>query len=138
MMQQRGFSLLELVMVLTLMGILVVLAGPRWPGRVFLHAQATQLAQDMRYTQALAMTQDKAHTIQWVSADSYGIVDSEGNQIAPYPLVLAGVVIESFSISFNDSTGAPASSYPPVSMSREGETIHVTVTDLTGTVMVDP
>lgn len=137
-MGSKGFSLLELIMVMTIAGVLIVVSGVRWPGMVFIQAQAEQLAQDIRYTQALAMGRGKGHTIQWLDVNSYGIMDSEGNQVSPYPLVLDGVVIEPFSVSFSSPMGSPAASYQPIRIFREGESLSLIVTDLTGTVIIQP
>lgn len=53
----RGFSLVELVVILVLVGIVSALVIPRFESApITVGAQADQLATDIRYAQALAMT----------------------------------------------------------------------------------
>ena len=125
-------------MVMAILGILVSVAGSPWPGGVFIQAQAEQLAQDIRYTQALTMGREVGHTIQSVDVHAYGIFDAAGNRVLPYPLALDGVVLEPFSISFQASMGSPADSYPPIRLSRGDENLSIIVTALTGTVVIQP
>ena len=52
----RGFTLIELVMVLVILGVLSAYVATRWsPGDSAVHAEAAQLARDLRHAQALAM-----------------------------------------------------------------------------------
>ena len=134
----RGFTLLELIMVLMIAGIVAVSAGISWSGRLFIRAQAEQLAQDIRYTQALAMSRNNPFTIQWVSEDTYAIMDADGDVVPPYPLRLSGVTIEVFSIVFSASVGMPVSDTLSVGLFKGDEFLSVIVTDLTGMVLILP
>ncbi len=53
----RGFTLIELIMVLVILGVLSAYVLARWsPGDSAVHAEAAQLARDLRHAQALAMS----------------------------------------------------------------------------------
>ncbi|MEO5340943.1 MAG: prepilin-type N-terminal cleavage/methylation domain-containing protein [Magnetococcus sp. MYC-9] len=133
-----GFSLLELLMVLMLIGIVLLFAAPQWPEPLLLEAQAQRLAQDIRYTQALTMNRDQRHTIFRLAANRYTIVDANGTPIVPEPAPLEGVSVEPFSFSFTPPMAAPAGSYPPVRLTLGGEALTLAVTDWTGTVLLQP
>jgi prepilin-type N-terminal cleavage/methylation domain-containing protein len=78
----NGFTLIELVLVIFIIGILAVFASAQWPGTTInIDAQASQIANDIRYTQALSMT--KGQRYRWVrsSSTTYQILDSTGNPI---------------------------------------------------------
>ncbi len=134
-----GFSLLEVVIVLMLIAILLVVAEPRWPNALLLEAQAQRLAQDIRYTQALAMNPDRgqSYTIRG-SGRSYTIVDASNNPMPPDPPPLEGVTMDPFSFSFSTDMGKPAAAYPPLRLAMGGDTVTLTVTALTGTVVIQP
>ena len=52
---QRGFTLIELVIVLMLLGIMSAVTMPRWaPADTTVLAQANRLAGDLRHTQTMA------------------------------------------------------------------------------------
>lgn len=75
----HGFSLAELILVLILVGILAFFVVIVWPGKIIdLSAQATLLANDLRYTQSLSMTRGERYRLVVVSATRYQITDSTG------------------------------------------------------------
>jgi len=60
-MMNRGFTLIELIVVLTLVGILAFVAWPRLSQNALeLSSQAEQVATDIRYAQNLSMTRGAA------------------------------------------------------------------------------
>jgi prepilin-type N-terminal cleavage/methylation domain-containing protein len=82
MKRMQGFTLVELVVVLVLATILAITVIPRDPGRTLnLPAQAEQLAADLRYVQALSMTQGNGASGQryclFLTSTSYQIRHSD-------------------------------------------------------------
>ncbi|MEO5352831.1 MAG: prepilin-type N-terminal cleavage/methylation domain-containing protein [Magnetococcus sp. XQGC-1] len=133
-----GFSLLEGVFVLMLLAILLTMATPRWPDAALLEAQAGRLAQDLRYAQALTMQREQPHTLQWTGSNTYRIADANGQPLPVEIPPLQGVQMEPFAISFTLPMGAPAAVYPPLRLSTGESTLTLTVTPLTGTIILQP
>ena len=133
-----GFSLLELILVLMLMGILLVIAAPRWPEALLLAAQAERLAQDIRYAQALTMNREQSYTIRGLGGSAYTLEDDTGTPVLPEPEPLSGVTVEPFSFSFTTTLGAPNAAYTPIRLTMGSESLTLTVTALTGTVVIQP
>jgi type II secretory pathway pseudopilin PulG len=72
----KGFSLIELVVIILIIAILAIVVSTNWPGVTLnLGAQTEQLATDLRYTQALAMTQGQRYCLL-ISANTYTIINS--------------------------------------------------------------
>lgn len=137
--KNKGFSLLELVFVMTIMGVLVVVAAPRWPGHLFLQAQAQQLAQDIRYTQALAMNlKDGASSIRSENGNLYTILDQYGNVRYSASLALEGVVLSPFSVSFSSPMGEANQGDTTIRLSLGEAYLDVIVVALTGAVVFSP
>jgi len=79
---QRGFTLLELVIILGILAIISVYVFSSLPNTTLsLSGQAQQLANDIRYTQSLAMT--KGQRYRWVkkSSTTYQIQNNSGTPI---------------------------------------------------------
>jgi len=73
---------LELVFVILVVGIISAIALSRTDsGTLQLSTQSEQLAGDIRYVQALAMTQGQRYIISFPSATSYRFLDSAGNPV---------------------------------------------------------
>ena len=99
----RGFSLIELVIVLLLVGMLAVFAIPRLTRSqsITLPAVAAQVAANIRYTQNLSMSQGQRYRINF-TANSYQITDMAGVGITQpvvggtAPVVISGVVLSGY------------------------------------------
>ncbi|MDR3476529.1 MAG: prepilin-type N-terminal cleavage/methylation domain-containing protein [Gammaproteobacteria bacterium] len=72
----KGFTLIEFVILLLIIAILAIVININWPGSsLTLGAEATQLATDLRYTQALSMTQGQRYCLK-ISGGTYQILNS--------------------------------------------------------------
>lgn len=82
----HGFSLIELVIVILIIGTLAIMPLFNWPGSsVNVSAQAEAFANDIRYTQTLAMSKQMRYYITQTSSTTYQIRDSSTNT----PIILA-------------------------------------------------
>lgn len=78
---KKGFTLIELIIVIIILGVLSVGIYINWSGvPVNVSAQANQIANDIRYTQALSMSKGERYRIVFSSA-SYQITNSSGTPI---------------------------------------------------------
>jgi len=156
----RGFTLRELIIVLVIVGIISAVALSRTGNDpVMLSTQVDQLAGDIRYVQALAMTQGQRYIVSFPSAASYRFLDSAGNPVvhpasgsnaavvlgAGATLALAATAPVGNALGF-DGRGIPYSVTTPatfngaltaaatVALTKGTATQSVTVTHLTGRV----
>jgi MSHA pilin protein MshC len=138
--QQTGFTLLELVAVLLLLGILSTSLFLRWsPGASTLNAQADQLARTLRHAQSLALAQGRSLRFAVQSATAYAITDGAATITDPQGAVQSytlanGVTLTGSDLDF-DSLIATAQSW---TLSGAGATANVSVSPLTGFVAVTP
>ena len=148
--KQHGFTLIELVMVLVIVGVLAALAAPRLSlTDSSVHAQAAQVASDIRHVQMLAMTQGRTLTLQTLGGsyrctDSGGIVISDPATRQPFNLTFAnGVSVTAGSVSF-DSLGRPVSggtlraTAVNFTVSGGAQSAAISVSPVTGFVTVSP
>lgn len=116
----RGFSLLELVIALVLVGVLAVFAAPNLftVQSITLPAVAAQVVSNIRYAQSLAMSQGQRYRINF-TATTYQITDMSGVPIVqPVTASTAAISVSPATLSgFNppltnnyvafDTKGAP-------------------------------
>lgn len=75
----RGFTLIELAITLGIISIVAAVLFVTWPSfTVNLDAQATLLADDIRYAQNLSVSRSERYRLVKTSADSYQITNSSG------------------------------------------------------------
>ncbi len=78
----NGFTLVEFIVVLVIIGILSLMVIIQWPASAInVGAEANQVANDVRYTQSLAMTRGKRFYLIKLSSNTYQIRDSAGNPV---------------------------------------------------------
>lgn len=148
--RMRGFSLLELVIVLVILGTLAAFAVPRIsPADNTLAAQADRLARDLRHVQALAMQQGRTLAFDVQSATTYratfgGSTITDPATREPYTVTLENGVTLSGTDSAFDSLGRPvaAGSLLAVAhvytLSGSSRTATITLSPITGFVTVTP
>lgn len=75
--KHKGFTLIELIVVILIVGILAKLAGMRWfNDSLNLDAQTTLFVSDLRSTQMMAMANGERYQLTKTSTNSYQIVNS--------------------------------------------------------------
>lgn len=147
-----GFTLMELVATLVLMGILAFSVVPRFldKGSIDVSATAEQLAGDIRYTQSLAMTSGQRNRIN-LAAASYQITTSAGAPVA-HPatgstaaISLGDVSLGGYSgyiafdgkgVPYTDVSGTLLGTPATITLSSGGNTRQVVVSPQTGRVIV--
>lgn len=78
-----GFSILELIIALVIIGILTIFITVAWPGSsINLHAQAAAVANDIRYAQSLSMAKGQRFYFIKTSSTSYQIRGADNQPIA--------------------------------------------------------
>jgi MSHA pilin protein MshC len=101
----NGFTLIELVLVILLIGIISAVAFIKWPAlSLNLKAQTEQLANDLRYTQALSMTQNQRYCLK-ISSNTYQIIASSTSGIVK---LAAGNTTTTLSSGISFGTLVPA------------------------------
>jgi prepilin-type N-terminal cleavage/methylation domain-containing protein len=116
--KMRGFSLIELVIVLVLISILAATAFIVWPkGDFDVSGQAESLASDIRYTQALSVAKNSRYRVDLSSAVQYRILNDAGVAVL-IPSINGTIVPYKVGVSHNapifylifDAQGVPYSS----------------------------
>lgn len=147
----NGFTLIELVIVLALIGAMAAIALPRWaPADTTVGAQADRLARDLRHTQSMAMTQGRTLTFDIQPATAYRVIDSSSMTVTdpatqqPFQVTLDNNVTLGGTDTGFDSLGRPVSAGTLLPAARvftvsgSSTTATVTVSAVTGYVSVTP
>jgi prepilin-type N-terminal cleavage/methylation domain-containing protein len=78
-MQQQGFTLIELVIVIAVVSIIGIISVMSWTGSAIdLGGQAKQLANDISYTQSLAMSKGTRYYLIITGTNTYQIRNASG------------------------------------------------------------
>jgi prepilin-type N-terminal cleavage/methylation domain-containing protein len=76
--KQKGFTLVELIIVISIISLIVV-TTVKWPSRkTNLYAQVQKLTSDIQYVQFLAMSRDERYRIQF-NQNSYVLTKPDAN-----------------------------------------------------------
>ena len=149
-MHQQGFTLIELVCILVLLGVLATGIYIQWPGAVIsLGAQAHQLANDVRYTQALSMTKGQRYQLTITSSTAYQILNSSGTAIvntmgATTTALKSGVTFGTLSNLPNSLIVFNGQGIPYIDTSSPGTTLSTTASiplvggGVTKTIIISP
>ena len=147
----NGFTLIELVIVLALIGAMAAIALPRWaPSDTTVGAQADRLARDLRHAQSMAMTQGRTLTVDIQPATAYRVIDGSSMTVTdpatqqPFQVTLDNNVTLNGTDTGFDSLGRPVSAGALLPASRvftlsgSSTTATVTVSAVTGFISVTP
>lgn len=105
-MDRKGFTLIELVMVLVLLGIMAAVIVPRLPNVASTKAAAfvDKLRADIRFAQNLAMTRNVRTRVNFTGATRYDVLSSTTGTCTSFPLATDPATGQPFTI---DLTVAP-------------------------------
>ncbi|MEW6186282.1 MAG: GspH/FimT family pseudopilin [Thermodesulfobacteriota bacterium] len=120
-MKSRGFTFIELIIILTIIGVLAVAVNVRSPGQELrLTAQKERVVQDIRYTQSLAMSRGQrsrmvfgsnTYQIEWRNpANNWVSINNptsgSNSQSLEQPFAFSGTTLRDRTLVF-DSIGKP-------------------------------
>jgi prepilin-type N-terminal cleavage/methylation domain-containing protein len=127
----RGFTIVELVMVVVLIGILAVSVVPKFvdTSAFSLAGGAAMAAADIRYTQELAMGTHSSKTIVFTTTNTYYTVNSQTVNLPSKVSISSGATF-TFNSLGEPTTGGGSS----VTLSAGAETKTITVESYTGRV----
>lgn len=157
MLRHAGFSLIELIMVVIILGLLATGTYILWPGLALnLSAQASQISHAIHYAQSLSMSTGQRYRFVKLSATTYEVTDSSGN-----PIILPSgstVITLNSGITFGTwvnlpnnlvafdgigkpytDTGSPGtalSATASISLVAEGQTKTIQISPITGRLLV--
>jgi MSHA pilin protein MshC len=154
MKQESGFTIVELVAIIVLMGVLAFSFMPRYPGlTIELNGQAEQLASDIRFAQSLSMTHGARYCIFFNTAQSqYQFRNTNCTTAVVHPATgsTAYITFSNVTMALNnisgtyiefDTKGKPytftaSATNATVTLTSSGDTRSVSVSPETGRVLV--
>ena len=148
--KQDGFTLIELIMVMSIISVLFI-ATIRWPGRTInLGAQTQQLVNDIRYTQFLAMSRNERYRIS-LATNQYTLTQLDGNTPENFPgratnivtleigttltTTSASLIFDGNGIPYDNSVTA-LTAEETISLTTEGTINTITISPETGKVTI--
>jgi prepilin-type N-terminal cleavage/methylation domain-containing protein len=147
--KKLGFTLIELIIVIVVMVVLSAYAVARWPGNhINLNAQAQQLANQLRYTQSLAFSQNQRYRLNLTST-SYNITTTGSTAVAdpvtgsnatnlPSGITMTwSAELPNALVAF-DSKGSPYTDSSATTLLANDATIRLTQGSTTRTVLITP
>ncbi len=130
-----GFTLIELVLVLLLVGILTVVASARWPGSsITLQSYADHLNADFDLARSMALSRGESVSIKSSSGNSYSITDSSGSALYSDDH-LGSLTMDSFTVVF-DRYGSPGSTDQDIGLGLDGKNITLRLVGESGVVII--
>lgn len=139
---KEGFTLLEVIMVMVIMGITLAVAIPKFMGRSSIELQvvARQIQSDIRYTQELAMSKHSKSSIAFESGDKdYSITCSSFSKAKVLPEdAKAEFDSDSTALTFEfNSLGEPVvGADKTLKISFEEDYIEIVVESITGRAII--
>jgi MSHA pilin protein MshC len=127
----RGFTLVEIIMVVVLIGILAVSVVPKFmdTSAISLQGGAAMVAADIRYTQELAMSTHSPKTITFTTSDIFYTVNSQTMNLPSRVSISSGATF-TFNSLGEPTTGGGSS----VEIQAGSSTKTITVESYTGRV----
>ena len=127
----RGFTIIEIIMVVVLIGILAVSVVPKFmdTSAISLQGGAAMVAADIRYTQELAMSTHSPKTITFTTSDIFYTVNSQTMNLPSRVSISSGATF-TFNSLGEPTTGGGSS----VEIQAGSSTKTITVESYTGRV----
>jgi len=142
---RKGFTFLELVIVLALFGVVLAIALPRLPSlsRRQLETAARKMAGDLRLTRSEAISSGEICKVKFfVYLDCYQLILTEKNQLVQLPEGVSFYGDTTFNkdpfnpfVHFN-ALGRPSGGGTAILQSQDGDERYIIVTPVTGRVRI--
>lgn len=136
---QAGFTTIELIMVMVIIGVLAAVAAAKWPTNIEARPTALQLVEDIRLAQSLSMNRGGGFSIERTATDQYRLLD--GGTLHGTARTTEASLAD-FTLRFDglgrptDGGGTPLTSDTTINVA--GGTASVTVRAQTGLAEVSP